>query len=48
MEDNFKIGKIDYNSRLLHLNHCKLNSFLNYLEYIFSKKKNQTIIIMII
>ena len=40
MEDNLKIKNIDCiccNSKLLYLNHFKLESFLNYLLYIFSK-----------
>ena len=46
MEDNLKNKNIDCiccNSKLLHLNHFKLESFLNYLEYIFSKPINDNI-----
>ena len=42
MEHNLKTKIIDCiccNSKSLHLNHFKLESFLNYLEYIFSKPK---------
>ena len=46
MENNLQIKNIDCiccNSKLLHLNHFKLESFLNYLEYIFSKPKDEKI-----
>ena len=42
MKHNLKTKIIDCiccNSKSLHLNHFKLESFLNYLEYIFSKPK---------
>ena len=44
LKDNLKIKKFEYiccNSKLLHLNNFKLQSFLNYLEYIFSKEMSE-------
>ena len=46
MKHNLKTKIIDCiccNSKSLHLNHFKLESFLNYLEYIFSKPKVENI-----